>query len=280
MAIAIGFAGLSAAGCTEPREASAPQSVETAQPTETGTLEFRANGEDFVRQGFVSKDGWQIDFDHLYVTLSEVKAYQADSPDDPEAKEADVSQVVEVPEQTTVDLAAGGEQADPVLVAAVEAPVGQYNALSWEMVPAASGPAAGSTLKLVGNATKGNETIPFTVQLDPEYAYSCGEYVGDGRKGLLSANDLADVEATFHFDHIFGDGEAAADDPINTGAVGFEPMAALASDGALMADMTALKQGLSPQDYSRLEEALVGLGHVGEGHCSEVSAAHDHEHDG
>ncbi|MBL7209270.1 MAG: DUF4382 domain-containing protein, partial [Dehalococcoidia bacterium] len=25
-----------------------------------GTLQFDANGEDFVRQGFVSKDGWSI----------------------------------------------------------------------------------------------------------------------------------------------------------------------------------------------------------------------------
>jgi len=29
----------------------------------TGRLQVYANGEDFVRQGFVSKDGWSINFD-------------------------------------------------------------------------------------------------------------------------------------------------------------------------------------------------------------------------
>jgi len=37
----------------------------------TGKLQFYANGEDFVRQGFVSKDGWSISFDHVYITLSD-----------------------------------------------------------------------------------------------------------------------------------------------------------------------------------------------------------------
>ncbi|NJN91351.1 MAG: DUF4382 domain-containing protein, partial [Leptolyngbyaceae cyanobacterium SL_5_14] len=38
---------------TEPAAESSDQAA-----GETGTLQIRANGEDFVRQGFVSKDGW------------------------------------------------------------------------------------------------------------------------------------------------------------------------------------------------------------------------------
>ena len=38
---------------------------------ETGRLQFVANGEDFVRQGFVSKDGWAIGFDHVYINLAD-----------------------------------------------------------------------------------------------------------------------------------------------------------------------------------------------------------------
>ncbi|MGB3613727.1 MAG: hypothetical protein WBA10_08035, partial [Elainellaceae cyanobacterium] len=60
-------------GCSE--SAQTNDASQNSAPTQAGTLEFRANGEDFVRQGFVSKDGWQMDFDHLYVTLSELKAY-------------------------------------------------------------------------------------------------------------------------------------------------------------------------------------------------------------
>ena len=32
--------------------------------TGEGSLVLVANGEDFVRQGFVSKDGWSINFEH------------------------------------------------------------------------------------------------------------------------------------------------------------------------------------------------------------------------
>jgi len=46
----------------------------------TGNLKFYANGEDFVRQGFVSKDGWAITFDHVYINLSDIAAYQTEPP--------------------------------------------------------------------------------------------------------------------------------------------------------------------------------------------------------
>ncbi|MEO0407944.1 MAG: DUF4382 domain-containing protein, partial [Cyanobacteria bacterium P01_A01_bin.135] len=124
--------------------------------------------------------------------------------------------------------------------------------------------------------SKDGESLPFTIQLDPEYSYTCGEFVGDTRKGILDPDGQAEVEATFHFDHVFGDGDAPADDPINTGAVGFGPFAELAEADGLEVDMATLEESLSPEDYSKLEEALLGLGHVGEGHCAEVSAAHSH----
>ncbi|NET54443.1 MAG: DUF4382 domain-containing protein [Merismopedia sp. SIO2A8] len=262
---------------TEPiAESSDTTNNEATAPVGTGTLEFRANGEDFVRQGFVSKDGWQIEFDHLYVNLADVKAYQTSEPYDPEDKSVDASQIAEVSKETTVDLAEGDANADPVLIEAVNAPAGRYSALSWKMIPASAGPAKGSTLMMVGSASRDEQTIPFTIQIDSDYSYTCGEYVGDERKGFLDADAQADIEATFHFDHIFGDGEAPADDSINTGALGFDPLAALATDGKVMADMASLKQSLDPQDYSTLEKTLLGLAHVGEGHCSEASGDHSH----
>ncbi|MEM9216651.1 MAG: DUF4382 domain-containing protein [Cyanobacteria bacterium P01_F01_bin.150] len=264
---------------TEPIvESSDTTGGETVATAETGTLEFRANGEDFVRQGFVSKDGWQIEFDHLYVNLADVKAYQTNGPHDPETnKSVDASQIAEVSKEITVDLAEGDANAAPVLIEAVDAPAGQYNALSWKMTPASAGPAEGSTLMMVGTASRDAQTIPFTIQIDSEYSYTCGEYIGDERKGFLDAGAQADVEATFHFDHIFGDGDAPADDSINTGALGFAPLAALAADGTLTADMASLKQSLEPQDFSTLEKTLLGLAHVGEGHCSEAKGGHSHD---
>ncbi len=42
----------------------------------TGTLKIMANGEDFVRQGFVSEDGWTISFEAVYLNVEGPTAYQ------------------------------------------------------------------------------------------------------------------------------------------------------------------------------------------------------------
>lgn len=217
----------------------------------TGKLQFYANGEDFVRQGFVSKDGWSISFDHVYITLSGITAYQTDPPYDPH-EEAGIDGKAEVglTGAYTIDLAQGGEDAPPILVGEVsEAPAGQYNAISWQMSRAESGAAAGHSLVMIGTAVKEGQSIDFTINVDEECDYYCGEYVGDERKGILTEGGTADLEMTFHFDHIFGDAELAADDELNLAAVGFEPFADGADAGTV------------------LNMAEMHLGHVGEGHC-------------
>ena len=242
-----------------------------ANAVEEGTLHIRANGEDFVRQGFVSKDGWQIDFDHVFINFADVTVYQSDPPFDPDAVEepqADIA--ISVDDVVMVDLAQGDAEADPVAIAELQVPEGRYNALSWRMTQAESGSAAGQVMVLVGNAAKDDMTLPFVLQFDREYAYVCGDFVGDDRKGIVTPGETADVEATFHFDHLFGDGTAAADDPINVGAVGFQPMADLARDNRIEANLAALESELSQENYLLLTEALAGLGHVGEGHCRQT----------
>jgi hypothetical protein len=241
---------------------------------DVGTLQFHANGEDFVRQGFVSKDGWAISFDHVYVHLADVAAYQTEPPYDPHAG-GDVSAraTVGLDGTHTVDLAKGGPDAAPILVGQVaDAPAGQYNANAWRMARAASGPAAGYSLVLVGTAEREDEAVEFTIQVEAEYEYTCGEYVGDERKGILPKDGTADVEMTFHFDHIFGDAETSLDDDLNVGAPGFEPFAAVAGgSGALQADLGELQTTMAAADYEKLVDILPTLGHVGEGHChSEV----------
>lgn len=237
--------------------------------SDQGTLEFRANGEDFVREGFISKDGWEIVFDHLYVTLDEFTAYQSNPPYDPDTgtlPAAAVSVALDGP--ITVDLAEGDADAAPVLVGTQPAPAGHYNALSWQIVPATDGAAAGAVLVIDGTATNESEVISFVLRLDEELTFSCGDFVGDERKGILETGSTADVEATFHFDHLFGDGDAPANDSINTGALGFDPLAALATDGTLEIDQAGLREQLAAEDYTLLTEILPGLGHTGEGHCT------------
>ena len=234
-----------------------------------GTLQFYANGEDFVREGFVSKDGWSINFDHVYVHLADVAAYQTDPPYDPHDS-AIISGDVEVslPSTYTVDLAEGEEDADPTLVGEVQnVSVGHYNAVSWQMEKAPSDPAAGHSLVIVGTAEKGGESIEFTISVEEEYGYCCGEYVGDERKGIVQDGGTADVEMTFHFDHIFGDFDVPPDDHVNAGAIGFEPFAELADNGQVSEDLASLEAKLSADDYQTLVDTLPTLGHVGEGHC-------------
>ena len=232
---------------------------------DTGTLAFRANGEDFVRQGFVSKDGWSIQFDHVYVTLDEIAAYQTEPPYDPHSGgEIEAETKVGLDKAFTIDLAEGGPDADPILVAEVEdAAVGHYNAISWEMVPGDSG----YPLVIEGTAEKDGETIDFTLQVENEYSYACGDYVGDERKGILAKDGQTEVEMTFHFDHIFGDAETPLDDELNLGAPGFEPFAQAAEGGRVEMDMAEMEQALSAEEYQILVDTLPTLGHVGEGHC-------------
>lgn len=276
----VAMLAIATVGCsdttTEVRDSAEPTDSAEVGADGTGTLEIRANGEDFVRQGFVSKDGWEIEFDHLYVTLAEVTASQSEPPFEPGKGELVAQQQVKLAEPVTVDLAEGDETAAPVLVGDITpAPAGRYNALAWELTPATDGPSAGYPLMLVGSATKVDAAdatpIDFQISLDEPIAFSCGDFVGDARKGILTADQTAEVEATFHFDHLFGDGEAPADDDINTGALGFEPIAQLAEDGVVNVNSEQLEQSLSAEDYQTLQAVMPGLGHVGEGHCEVIN---------
>lgn len=231
-----------------------------ASPAETGSLEFRANGEDFVREGFVSKDGWQIDFDHVYVTVDGVEASQS----------GENNTSLEGP--VTLDLAEGPADADTILVDTVaEVPAGVYNTLDFDVVQAAEGEYTGSSIVMDGTAAKDGETIDFIIRVPTAYSYSCGEFVGDERKGIVETDSTGDVELTFHFDHVFGDIELEEGDELNEGAPGFDPFAALATDSSVDVDLETLQSELDAEDFELFEGALLSLGHVGEGHCDEES---------
>lgn len=237
----------------------------------TGTLQLFANGEDFVRQGMTSVDGWDITFDTVQVGLSDVMAHQTDPPYDPhEGGEIEAGTTVALEGEHAVDLAAGGADAAPILVGeVVDAPAGQYNAISFETVPVGTGGVLAEDVPLLlsGTATKEGTSVDFAIGLDQRFTYRCGEYVGDARKGFLEPDGTADLEMTFHFDHLFGDAGTPMDDDLNEGALGFDPLAALAEDGRIAATTADLEAGLSAGDFETLVGLLPNLGHVGEGHC-------------
>ncbi len=265
MALLLVFILIVVAGCSSNDNQA---QNEASSESQVGTLEFKANGEDFVRQGFVSKDGWNISFDKVLVTLSEINAYITNPPyeaDNHEAIESD--NMVSLPGSFTVDLAEGGDDADTISVGQIDVPAGFYNAISWKIVQAVSGDAAGNTILIVGTASKNGETIPFKIGINQEYQYYAGEYVGDERKGIVEADCPADLEMTFHFDHIFGDGDLQADDGLNTAALGFAPFAALVENGQIDISGENIESGFSSEDYGKYLDIIPTLGHVGEGHA-------------
>lgn len=256
------------AGCAaEQLDGEGQHAGEAAE--EIGTLIFTANGEEFIREGFICKDGWALSFDHAYVTLTSISAFQTDPPFDTDMgwEVDDVTRArADLPGVYTVDLAEPG--ADPALVGEAEAvPAGRYNAIYWEMVRAPDGPSEGCVVLLIGTAEKDGETIGFSLGLDREVAYLGGEYVGEERKGILPAGGSAVMEMTFHFDHLFGDFNEDPDAEINTGALGFGPLAALAVDGALEVSLSELETFLTEGDYALLLAVMTHLAHVGEGHA-------------
>ena len=229
-----------------------------AGPT-AGTLEFTASGEDFARQGLVSKDGWEVRFDHLYATFKEIAAYQTEPPYDPQSgKQLEAMKTVEVAGPVTVDLVEGALENPAVPVAQDNgAPSGHYNAISWQL----------ESLELVGRAHKAGDLVIFALTIDPRTRFTCGDYVGDRRKGFLMEGARAELEMTLHLDHIFGNGESSQDDALNKAALGFYPLALAAQDGQLATDLIGLRASLTAAEYQTLVEALTNLGHVGEGHC-------------
>lgn len=223
-------------------------------PQGSGTIIFTANGEDFVREGFVEKNGWQISFDNVYVNIVNPTAYNSEG----------LKSLLKGAFFT--DLAEGDKNAEPIVVGKTEkVPHGNYQSLKFGIKRAIAGDYKGYSIVMTGTAKKGKETVRFTIKLDEEIDFDGKEgFVGDEIKGLLAENGETDVEMTFHFDHIFGDREAAADDHINTGSVGFDFFNAYSKDGILEVSQDKLKEAA---DYPKLIKALSSLGHLGEGHC-------------
>lgn len=250
-----------------------------------GTLIFTANGEDFVREGFVSEDGWQIDFEAVYLNVYGPTAYQ----------------VVETEQALTVSgLRHGGHPHEDIPDGAAhasllgeyflalkaptfevgrvdDAPIGNYNRLNFNVTPASADSKGlvadheGWSVVLIGTAGKADEDdVDFTIRFDEEMVYSaCGP---NGEAGVLAEGSEAEAQMTFHFDHIFGDfdeGPADPEDPetVNAMAIGFGPFAALAEDGVLDIDQAELGEQMTGATFLQLIDAVRTLGHSGEAHC-------------
>jgi len=239
------------------------------QPEAAGELRINTNGEDFVRSGFVSSDGWHITFRHFYVTLTDITVYQTDPPYDPHSGE-EIEGIVRIPLDGTftLDLAEGDESAEPLLTGTLDnVPAGHYNAMSWTMIPSVEGPSEGYSIYIDAQAEKGDQSYNVRLGFEESFSYRAGEYIGDERKGFVNPGGSDELEITFHVDHLFGDIEQPEDCELNVTALGFAPFAELMQEGTVEEDLASLSEKMPEETYTRLKEILPTLGHSGEGHC-------------
>lgn len=136
--VALGLgAGMTA--CRPPVEPGPARDGQAISASATGTLELWANGEAFLREGLVSKEGWALQFEHVYVTLADITAYQTDPPFDPQGEgELQAKALVSLTGPLTVDLVP-----ERALLGSLEAP-------PWALQRPGLAPSAGS-----GGASKG-----------------------------------------------------------------------------------------------------------------------------
>ena len=222
-----------------------------------GSIIFTANGEDFIRNGFVDRNGWNIHFDRVYVNIVNPTAYNND-----------LNSILEGSHM--VDLAEGDENAAPIILGKTEnVKPGNYQSLKFSIKKSDRPEHRGASIIMIGNAEKSGKKVDFTIRLNEELDFDGREgYVGDEIKGIVKIGEQASVEMTFHFDHIFGDIEAEKDDHINTGSVGFDYFYAYAKDERVDVSQEETK---SNPEYAKLVKAIWTLGHLGEGHCEALN---------
>ncbi len=89
-----------------------------------GTLFFYSNGEDFVRDGFVEKNGWHITFSEVLVNITNVRAY---NPHDKTLSE-------KLPNSYWIDLVGEkNNQKYPVLDTIKNVKTGNYQSLQFQL---------------------------------------------------------------------------------------------------------------------------------------------------
>jgi hypothetical protein len=257
-ALLCSLSGCDKEGSLDMVDVAIPQAPAGSTSRDLGSLVFTANGEDFVRHGFVDKTGWAISFESLYINIAMPTAYIP----------GDERQVV-LEGEHWVDLAAGGKEAQPIVLGWVEGvSPANYQALRFALKRVSDGPYTGASIVMIGSAEREGRRVPFTIRLDEEMLFDGRDgYVGEELKGLLQPGSSTQVEMTFHFDHLFGDMRAEKDDHINQASVGFEFFYAFAKGGVVDVSQAQLK---GAEGYRTLVQALWTLGHLGEGHC-EVS---------
>ena len=286
--------------------AGCDDSETSSDATGTGTLAFTANGEGFVHDGFVSEDGWAINFDHVYANIASPTAYQvAQSSSARHAGHAhgdipDGSAHVTLEGEFFVDLKRQGASSSVFSLGEVNnAAIGNYNYLNFSLKnihTTGSGAVTpskvlndgdtrdpsdyeGYCLILIGTATKSGEAaVNFTFKFNQQMKFtSCGpqEDLDENgtADGILASGSNAKTQMTFHFDHVFGDKEEVDNgipaDTKDPTAMNFWGIGFEPfKDVGSSLTQAQMASGMTDHVYFHLYSTLKTLAHLGEAHCS------------
>jgi len=234
-----------------------------------GMLRVTMYGEEFIEDRVPADemvDGWEVVFSKFLVAAQDIKA---------DGTALSGTYVLDLRPSS------GGEGHD---VGMLELPAGAVGAIEYRVAPATAGAtgnasdadiaemvAAGSSIRAVGTATKGDVTITFDWSFSTDTHYTACETsaeVPEGGEGLS--------QLTIHSDHLFYD-DLESEEP----NVAFDIIASADADG----DGTVTSEELAGVDitgesryqvgsrgitdlWSYIEAQTETLGHIdGEGHC-------------
>jgi hypothetical protein len=176
----------------------------------TGAVVFTANGEDFVRQGFVYKQGWHITFDKLFVNIVDPTAYQ---PDEQKGE-------VVLKGAHWVDLAEGDENAEQITLGTVrDVHAANYQSLRFPLKRAESGEYRGNTIVMIGKASKDDHVNTGSVGFDFFHRFIEGDTVDVSQSEMKNSEGYSTlVEALWTLGHL-GEGHCAVSNQSSKGTI-------------------------------------------------------------
>ena len=245
-------------------------------------LIFQIDDIDAIREGLLSKDGWQLSFEHFYVNFYGPIAVQIV---EEEVKGGEIIPLHpghphnDIPEGSAyealtgdffVDLSAGQTPIDIGMIEGVA--VGNYNRLYFSIRTAQEDSRdlisdyLGYSIVMIGVAKKDGQSLPFVIYL--VNAFSFYECPVETPEGVVGDGDAAHIRISLRIEHVFGDGRYGSEEgTVNPGAAGFQPFADLAVDGAVDITQSEFAYDMDRDTYDALIAALKSMGYSSGGAC-------------
>ncbi|MDV2998657.1 MAG: hypothetical protein N5P05_000263 [Chroococcopsis gigantea SAG 12.99] len=210
-------------------------SYQVLTPLDEENVSLTIEADNTIKNGLTSKDGWKLQFHHLYVTIAKMKPAANMSYEKNHGN--NTITLVEVP--TTIDI------------------------ISPRTPSLKSSENKTHAVIINGVATKDDRRIEFTLSFDRERDYICDRLTKGNN--YLAPQPPQQIDTSLGFERLFGNAERAASDTINQNAIGFQPLANLSRNQSLNLDEASLKT------YLPLTQNLTNVNNISDNNCNLVN---------